>query len=334
MFDTVRTWVLPHVVEGVENNDVVTTGGLDGADGCRLLGGGSDGDTVAATLVRPAGFDAHDVLTTGRGDSLHLLQQPGTGFTASNGPVPVGVGVEGNVVGVLAEFRVVQDGNVGVDRDDWTRVAGGGQEGFGGGDVLADLGSRGLAVVDKLVTDGDSVDVAPGAVGGDGARHLLDTLGELVDEEDAQEQLLAVGLGLEDVFNLVTVDAVQSDETVVGQLGQVGLDGGQVLAGAVAVVRRVGDTLGGAREAAGAAGARGGGSRWSWGRRWGRRRDDGWGHGGGGGGRGCCDGVDGRGGGRRGDRRVTADVDHHRGLDDHVVSLVHVVQVAQRRGDR
>lgn len=221
MFDTVRTWVLPHVVEGVENNDVVTTGGLDGADGCRLLGGGSDGDTVAATLVRPAGFDAHDVLTTGRGDSLHLLQQPGTSFTTGDGTVPVGVSVEGNVVGVFAQLRVVHDGDVGVDGNDWTGVTCGGQEGFGGRDVLADLGGRGLAVVDKLITDGDGVDIAPGTVGGDSASHGLDALGELVDKEDTEEQLLAVGLGLEDVFDLVTVDTVQSDETVAGQLGQV-----------------------------------------------------------------------------------------------------------------
>ena len=250
MFDTIGAWVLPHVVKGVEDNNIVTAGGLNGADGGGLFRGGSDGDTIVATLVRPAGFDTHDVLTTGRGDSLHLLQQPGTGFITGDGTVPVGMGVEGNVVGVFAQLRVVHDGDVGVDGNDRTGVTCGGQEGSGGRDVLADLGSRGLAVVDKLVTDGDGVDIAPGTVGGDGASHGLDALGELVDKEDTEEQLLAIGLGLEDILDLVTVDTVQSEETVVGKLGQVGLDSGQVLTGAVAVVRRVGNTLGGARKAA------------------------------------------------------------------------------------
>lgn len=74
LFDTVGAWALPEIVEGVEENDVVTAGGFDGADGSRLLGRGGNSDTVVTTLVRPAGFDTHDALTTDRGNSLHLLQ--------------------------------------------------------------------------------------------------------------------------------------------------------------------------------------------------------------------------------------------------------------------
>lgn len=74
MFDTVGAWALPEIVEGIEENDVVTASGFDGADGSRLLRRGGNSDTVVTTLVRPAGFDTHDALTTDRGNSLHLLQ--------------------------------------------------------------------------------------------------------------------------------------------------------------------------------------------------------------------------------------------------------------------
>lgn len=74
LFDTVGAWALPEIVEGIEENDVVTASGFDGADGSRLLRRGGNSDTVVTTLVRPAGFDTHDALTTDRGNSLHLLQ--------------------------------------------------------------------------------------------------------------------------------------------------------------------------------------------------------------------------------------------------------------------
>lgn len=222
------------------------------------------------------------------------------------------MGVEGDVVGEFTEFWVVEDGDVGVDRNDGTRVTCSGQERLGGGDVFTDLSSGSFAVVDKLVTDGDGENVTPRTVGGDGAGQGLDTGRKLVDVVDTEEQLLAASLCLQDVFDLATVDTVQSDQGVVGQLSQVGLDGGQILTGTIAVVRRVGDTLGSSREATGGAvgGAVGGGS---------------------GGNRSCGSGICSRCGGCSSNWRVTADGDGD-GLVDNV-SLVHVVQVVERRGD-
>lgn len=240
------------------------------------------------------------------------------------------MGVEGDVVGEFTEFWVVEDGDVGVDRNDGTRVTCSGQERLGGGDVFTDLSSGSFAVVDKLVTDGDGENVTPRTVGGDGAGQGLDTGRKLVDVVDTEEQLLAASLCLQDVFDLATVDTVQSDQGVVGQLSQVGLDGGQILTGTIAVVRRVGDTLGSSREATGGAvgGAVGGGS--------GAGSNSGSstvadGTGGSGGNRSCGSGICSRCGGCSSNWRVTADGDGD-GLVDNV-SLVHVVQVVERRGD-
>ena len=258
LLDTVLTVGLPQVVEGGEQVSGVTTHRGDGGDGGALVLLGWDRDTVGLALGRPAGLGDDDVLgaVAGGPDALDLLEEPLAGVGGDGVLVEEGVGVDGHVVGVLAELRVVDHGDEGVDGDDWAGVAGGLEGGAAGGDVLADLGRGGLAAVDELVADGHGHDVVPGAVLVDGGLHGVDAGLDLVDEEDAEEDLLGGGLGLQDVGDLVAVDAVQSDGGVLGQLGEVLGDLGGGAAGTVGVVRGVSNTLdaGGASRSGGASG--------------------------------------------------------------------------------
>ncbi|KAH3670883.1 hypothetical protein OGAPHI_000594 [Ogataea philodendri] len=209
-------------------------------------------NTERVTGVRPSGLSTHHSLltVTGAPDSLHLQQQPVTSSIRVDGSVPVSVGTEGNVVGVLTEVWVGNDGNVGIDGNKGTREARAGKSRLGLADVVLDVRRSSSASVDELVTNGDGVNVVPGTVFLNSVLDLGNTVSNGVDVVDTQEEFLVVTLGLQNVFDLVTVDTVKSDQTVVRELFQVTLDLGQGLTSTGGRVRRVSDTLGATGEVA------------------------------------------------------------------------------------
>ncbi|KAH3677827.1 hypothetical protein OGATHE_000481 [Ogataea polymorpha] len=216
----------------------------------------------------PAGLSAHDALLTSASgpDSLHLQKKPVTSLVWVDGSVPESVGIEGNVVRQVTQTWVVDDSNVGVDGNNGALEASALESSLSLLDVGFDLRNISRARVDQLVTHRDGVDVIPRTVAGDSVADLGNCGRDLVNVVDAQEQLLVVSLGLQDVFDLVAVDTVQSDELVASQLLKVTLDLGERLAGTGGSVRRVGDTLGSTVEAAVRAGGWGGSGRGGGGR--------------------------------------------------------------------
>ena len=113
---------------------------------------------------------------------------------------------------------------------------------------------RGLTVVDKLVTDGDSVDDTP--VVSDGRNQGLEAVLKIGDIKDSQKELLSGGKGSLDIFDLRAVNAVDTNDFVVGELCQVRFDFVSGFA-AANLVGRVYDTLGSAVERAGGCRGRG-----------------------------------------------------------------------------
>ena len=237
MLNVEVAWRLPHVVEGGEHDEVGADSVLDGADSGGLVGGRGDGLSVALARPWPAGLGDHGVLATAnRGDGLHLGKDPRTSVGSSDATVEVWVGVDGSVVGSLAKSWVVLDGDKGVDGDDEARVTGGGEKTAGGGDGRSDGADGSGTRVDKLVSDGDGVEVRPVTVGSsDDGGDLRGSLGNVVD---TGKDLHALWLGSsEDVLDLVAVDTVDTDHVVLAAVNQskVGGDLGGSLASNVAI---------------------------------------------------------------------------------------------------
>lgn len=235
---------LPQVVVGVEEVDVVTNRLLERGDSSALVARRSNGDTVGLALRRPARLDNSDrlVTTASLPNTLDLLNSPGTGLAGGDTAVEESVGVDSHVVAVLAELRVLDNSNEGVDRDDRTRVAGRLKSSTALSDVVADLGRSSGARVDELVTDADGGDITPVAV--EAGVHGRDARGNVSDVVDTEEKLLAGSLGSVDVGNLVAVSAVQTDDRETAELGNVVGNLAGRLAATAASVGAVGDTKG------------------------------------------------------------------------------------------
>lgn len=250
LFSVEWTWVLPHVVVGVEVSDRVTALVRDRLEGALLVLRRWNGNLVRVTLGWPAGLSNENLLgvTTGVGDSLELQQDPVTGILGGNVTVKESVGVNSHVVRVLTQVRVVDHGNEGVDTDDRTRVTLGLQSRSTRLDVLADLGRSGLASVNQLVTDRDGADNVPTTVVLDSLGQSLNVLLNLVDVKDTGEKLLAWSETRKSSLDLVTVDTVKSDGLETRQLQNFLLDLGSRLTATVVRVWRVGDSLSWTRE--------------------------------------------------------------------------------------
>lgn len=265
--------LLPQVIVSIEQDQVLAVERrLQASNSSDLVSRRRNSRAVVVTSRWPARLSDNSLLAAA--SSANLLGVAGdllAGGGGSGGGVEEGVGVGGAVVGGGAEGGVGDQSGPGVDGDELAGVAGCGEEAAGDAESSNDFRDGGLARVDELVADGDCVEVGPVAVGeGD---DFGDFSGGLSDVVDAGEELHALGDGGgADGVELVAVGAVDADETVAVELGEVRGDLAGGLAGAVGVVGRVGDT-----EAAGAGGWSGGGRCCGGGRSrcWGRSDDGG-----------------------------------------------------------
>ena len=234
--------LLPHVVVGIEQDEVAGEARLQASNGSGLVSLTRYSGTVRATLAGPSGLGDDSVLaTTSLGDSLSTADDIGTSICSSDGRGEETVSVGSSVVGSLAESRVGNKGIPGVDSDDRAVVAGGAEERTGSVDSVDDSGDGGLARVDELVADGDGVKVLPVAVGK--CNDLSNSGGDLGDVVDTSKDLHALGNGNRaDGVELVAVDAVETDHGVATKVGKVSADLAGGLASAIGIVGRVGDT--------------------------------------------------------------------------------------------
>ena len=234
--------LLPEVIESGEQDDVLGELGLDAVNGSLLVFLAWNSGAIGGSLPWPARLGDDDLLATTCGsDTLRLLKDELAGILGGDTTIEEGVGVGSSVVGALAKLWVGDHGNEGVDSDDWTSVASSLEDGTGSVDS-GDNGSDATAGVDDLVTNGHSVDGAPVALDGgdDGSSLGLNR----VDVEDTDEKLHALSSGSSlDGVDLVAVGAVDTDETVTGDLCEVGSDLVLRLASTIIVVWRVHDTL-------------------------------------------------------------------------------------------
>jgi len=257
--------LLPVVVEGGEQDEVVGEVVLEVLDGGLLVLEAGDSLAVGATSGGPAGLGDDDLavgVAAGLGDALGLLEDPLAGLLGGDAAVEEGVAVSGGVVADGAELGVVDDGDKGVDGDDGTLVLAG-EARLGGVDGSLDVPDAVLAIVNALVADGDGVDDAPVAVGVllDGSLQLLDLALDAVDLEETGKDLHVLGLGgLDDGTGLVAVNAVHANHAVAVEGGEVLGDLVARLARLVRVVGRVGDAVAGALGGVVVAGGRRGGS--------------------------------------------------------------------------
>lgn len=197
--------------------------------------------TVSATLAGPSRLSDDGVLATASlRNSLGTADDVRTSVGSSDGGGEESVGVGSGVVGGLAESRVGNHGVPGVDGDNRTGVASSAELRTSRVDSVNDGRNGGLAGVDELVADGDSVEVSPVAVGE--SDDLRDGGAGLGDVVDTSEDLHALGDGgRSDGVELVAVDTVKTDHRVATEAGKVGVDLASRLASAVGVVGRVGD---------------------------------------------------------------------------------------------
>lgn len=117
--------------------------------------------------------------------------------------------VDGAVVGLVTELWVRNGGNSSVNGDNWSGVTSASEKSACGLDC-GDDGSGIGTIVDELVADGYSVDVAP--VTANSANDGVDLALETGEREDTSEQLYAVGLASSKrVRNGVAVSSVGAD---------------------------------------------------------------------------------------------------------------------------
>ena len=238
---------LPHVVVVREEDRVGADSVGDAHDGGRLLLGAGNGHTVGATLAGPARLEVDDALA-----GADLVQDSKLGLGELAGLLGGGVRVEEGVhVGAHPVDRAAQRGAVllpdvdGLGRGDLAVVAGGrelraarvheARQGAGGA----------VAVEDGLVTDDDHADQVPlgpvdnvldlGLGAGDAAA---------VDEDTNDHLQTVLPAGLADILEGVALGGVDTDvgETVLGDLGHVGVHGSLGLAATVGGEGSVGHT--------------------------------------------------------------------------------------------
>lgn len=245
-FRTVRGGVvlLPEIIKGGEEENVLGELGYQAVDGDLLVLLAGDGGAVGGTLPWPATLSDDDLLaTTGRSDTLRLLEHKLAGLLGSATAVEESVRIGSGVIGALAELGVGNHGDKGVDSDHRTRVASGIEDRTGRVDS-GDDGRDTSTSVDELVADGNGVNGAPVTL--DGGDDLVGLGLDRVDVEDTDKQLhtLGSGGGLDRV-DLVTVGAIDTNHSVAVDLGKVGSDLILRLAGSIIVVWRVHDALAG-----------------------------------------------------------------------------------------
>ena len=231
--------------------------------------------------MRPAGLQVENILA--RADALKdldLLSNELAGLVGGDIGVEEGVDVGTDDVANTAQSGAVSLPDVdGFGGGDLASVAGRLEGGLGRGDEASKGGSIAVAVLDSFVTDDDQADEVPLGPLGDSGNLVLGTGDTSAADEDTNDHLETRSPGgLTNVLQAVTVGRVDTDvgETLGLEVGDLGEDGGLVLAVTTLGVRSVGHThlaadgTGGSRSGAGAGGGSNAGRR----------------HGGGGGGNG------------------------------------------------
>ena len=205
----------PEVIKRLKQHEVLRQRGLQRRDGDIVVLRRWHRDAVVPAGRRPAAF-RHDGGLSSRlgGDLVDPALDERAGIGGGDGGEE-GVAVEGAVVRGGAEFDVVVHDAFGVDGDDGALVAGCAEHGADCGYGGDDLRDGRCCVLDGLVEDTDSVDVLPVSV--DLSDELFGVALHVAYVEDAGEDLHGFVLdGGHYVFCLVAVDAIESDDLVVG----------------------------------------------------------------------------------------------------------------------
>src|SRR5687768_15813594 len=151
---------LPEIVEGGEQDDVTRVVGeslADRLEGHLLVVKARNSKTIGRTLGGPASLRDNYPLVRGklRPHALDSPHEPGPSLVSRDGAVKVGMGVDGAVVGLIAQLRVGLGSNEGVNSDNWPLVPSTAEDGTGLLDGGNDLLRAGLAIVDELVANAD-----------------------------------------------------------------------------------------------------------------------------------------------------------------------------------
>lgn len=240
---------LPVIVLEREQNALGPSGAHDGFDGGLLVAEARDGQTVRETGARPARLQVVRLLlaVAGIGQVLQLRGDELAGLGREDGRVEEGVDVGGDDVDSWADrLGVLLDGAQGLGGGDGASVTGGREARPGVFEAAGELRSRAVAVEDGFVSEHDHLDHLPLAHAPvDQIAHLL--VGVRANARainvDAQDHLESIfGAGVADVDRAVTVSGVETHggEALGSNRGDVGRDGGAVLARAIGGVRSVG----------------------------------------------------------------------------------------------
>lgn len=222
---------------------MVGEGVLESSNSLLLLLQTRDSKSIDGTLVGPAAL-ANDntlVLLEFGLEACDGALEPFTSLIGAAGWVEESMGVNGAVVGLVAELGVRSGSNKGVDSNNRTLVAGFSEDTTSLANGTQDLLRGRGTVVDKLIANADCVDNIPVAV--DTVDDLLGLAGNRVNVPDTEEDLHVGVLGaLIDSRDLVTVGTVDTDEGVrTGEMSKVVLDLGGSLALVIGAVRGIRD---------------------------------------------------------------------------------------------
>ena len=125
---------------------------------------GRDGNAVGLSLPWPSSLGDDNVLALVGQDSSeggNLGGEEASRVSSNGATIEEGVAVDGAKVGAVAKLRVVARCDEGVNSHDLSRVAGGLEKGSGSDNSSTDLTCRSSAIIDKLITDVDSVNEVP-----------------------------------------------------------------------------------------------------------------------------------------------------------------------------